>query len=131
MVCLNDDMYIGTKGGVILIMGLTKMVIHGVFHKQDSPINCLLFMKRYNPCEVTGQKLKTTSVNSSYYETEDDILLVNFALNYHGISQCSDSRPPSYNYPQMTSLDHYQQPVVTPDKDDLYMLMWSAHSWTT
>ena len=128
MVCLNDDVYIGTKGGAILVMGITKMVVHGVLHLQDSPINCLFFMKQYNTHKVTIKKFKTTSVNSSCYAPKDNILLVNFALDYHGFSQYSGSRPPSYNYPQMTSLGHYQQPVAAPDKDDLYMLMWLIYS---
>jgi len=128
MVCLYDDVYIGTKGGAMLVVDMTKMVVRRVLHLQDSPINCLLFMKQYNSRKVITQKFKTTSVNSSCYAPEDSILLVNFALDYHGISQYSESRPPSYNYPQMTSLGHYQQPVVAPDKDDLYMLMWLTYS---
>ena len=126
---LHGDMYIGTKGGAIFSVDITKMVVHGVLHLQENPVNCLLLIKQLNHPKMSTRKLKTTTVNSDH---EDDILLVNFALGYHGISQySSESRPPTYNYPQMTSPGHYQQPVVTPDSDDLYMLLWSTDLCTT
>jgi len=124
MVGLHGDMYIGTKGGAIFVVSVAKMIIHGLLHLQDSPVNCLLLIK-----QLYLRKVSKISMYS--HEPEDDILLVTFGLSYHGVSQYSECRPPVYNYPQMTSLGRYQQPVVTPDSDDLYMLMWSAHSWTT
>jgi len=129
MVGLHGDMYVGTKGGAIFVVGVAKMIIHGVLHLQDSPVNCLLFIKQFYLPKASTLKVKTTLMYN--HEPEDDILLVTFGLSYRGVSQYSECRPPVYNYPQMISLGCYQQPVVTPDSNDLYMLMWSAHSWTT
>ena len=133
MIGHHGDVYVGTQGGAILVMDVTKMTASGVLHLQDSPVNCFLLLKQFNRPKVTTLKRKTalvTITHSLHHEPEDDILLVNFALRYHGISQYSESHPSSYNYPQMTSLGRYQQPVVNPDSDELHMLLWSAHNWT-
>ena len=134
MIGLHGDMYIGTHGGGIFVIDVTKMIVNGVVYLQDSPVNCFLLLKQFNPPKATTLKRKTASVtitHSLHHEPEDDILLVNFALHYHGISHDSESRPSTYNYPQMTSLGRYQQPVVTPAPDELYILFWSAHCWNT
>ena len=128
MISFHGDVYVGTHDGAIVVVDASNMVVHRVLHLQDSPIHCLFLINQFNSPDVTTRKLEITSVNCNYPEPEDEILLVNFALGYHGISIYSECHPPVYNYPQLTSLWHYQQPVVTPDKDDLYMLMWSGHS---
>jgi len=133
MIGLYGDVYVGTQGGGIFVIDVIKMIINGVVHLQDSPVNCLLFLRQLNLPKATTLKHKTASLtitHSLHHEPEDDILLVNFALHYHGISHNSESRPSTYNYPQMTSVGRYQQPVVNPAPDELYMLLWSAHSWT-
>lgn len=132
MTSLHGDMYVGTQGGAIYVVGVAKMVILGVLHLQDSPVHCLLLLKQFSSPKATTLTRSTTSVtinHLSHHEPEDDYLLVNFALRYHGISQHSENCPSTYNFPQMTSLGRYQQPVVTPDPDKLYMLLWSGHQW--
>ena len=132
MLGINNVLYAGTRGGAIVAVDVDRMIVHGVMHVQISPVNRLALLKQHTDAKVATLKRKQDSLvlnHSPHHDPQDNYLLVNFALGYQGIAQSCESRPATYNIPSMTSHCRYQQPSPTHNPDDLYMLLWSAHSW--
>ena len=132
MLGINNVLYAGTRGGAIVAVDVDKMIIYGVMCVQTSPVNSLAVLRQCSEAKVTTLKRKQDSLiinHSPHHDPQDDNLLVNFALGYHGITQNCDNRPAAYNVPSITSQGRYHQPTPTPNPDDLYLLLWSAHPW--
>lgn len=132
MLGIHDVLYAGTRGGAIVAVDVDKMIIHGVMCVQTTPIHSLALLKLSTEARVTTIKRKRNSLiinQSLHHDPDDDYLLVSFALGYHNITYNCDNQPATYNLPEMGSQCRYNQPTPTPNQEDLYMLLWSAHPW--
>lgn len=125
-------LYAGTMGGAIVAVDIAKMIVCGVLCVHSSPVLSLAVCKQCSGEQLVKMKRKNSLIiNSSFqHDRDDEYLLINFALHYHGmIKHTSHSRPVNYNFPEMPSQCRYHQPTPTPNGDHLYMLLWSVHPW--